>query len=280
MLKKFLSEKLEEKNIAFVSTMNLNLFNSYGKKFLTSFDEKAHPEFKLFNIFEGSDNFIFGSKRILNKYYFDENHRKFLKFFSPLYEANGHRLQFVKEGDRYKVNYNYDFRWNVIKFSFKVFSINYCLQFLDNEKFLIWTDADLICKNNFNAQNLKEFMPGEDELLSYLARTHYPPKNPFSECGFLIFNLNHESFKNFIKRMVDIYLTGEIFSLQQWHDSWIWDHVRKEFENKHIKFKNISGDYSHTEHPFVNCGLGNHFDHLKGDERKKQGKSFESDYEA
>ena len=37
-----------------------------------------------------------------------------------------------------------------------------------------------------------------------------------------------------------IYETGEIFSLDEWHDSFIWDHVRKEFTNqKNGFFKNI-----------------------------------------
>lgn len=279
MFKNSSSENLKEQEIAFISTMNIELFNNFGKKFLSSFDENAHTKIKLFNIFEGSNNISFGSDRIIQKIFYDEVHRTFLKHFSPLYEANGHRLQFIKEGERYKINYNYDFRWNAIKFSFKVFAINFCLQFINDEKYLIWTDADLICRRKFDANSLIEFIPNQDELFSYLARSHYPPKNPFSECGFIIFNLKHNEFKNFIKRMIEIYSSGEIFSIQQWHDSWIWDHVRKEFENKKkTKFKNISGLYTNTEHPFVNCGLGEYFDHLKGDDRKKNGKSFEDDY--
>ena len=60
--------------------------------------------------------------------------------------------------------------------------------------------------------------------------------------------------------MTDIYVTGEIFSLNEWHDSWIWDYVRLEFEKKKTKFKNISNIY---EHPYINSGLGEIFDHLK-----------------
>ena len=52
----------------------------------------------------------------------------------------------------------------------------------------------------------------------------------------------------------------------------------KNLRMKKTKFKNISGLYTNTEHPFVNCGLGEYFDHLKGDDRKKNGKSFEDDY--
>jgi hypothetical protein len=59
----------------------------------------------------------------------------------------------------------------------------------------------------------------------------------------------------------------------------VWDEVRKEFEAHGVHFKNISGKAVHLEHPFINCGLGEYFDHLKGPERKKMGKSLDSDYE-
>ena len=62
---------------------------------------------------------------------------------------------------------------------------------------------------------------------------------------------------------------------KEWHDSWIWDEVRKEFEVQGVHFKNISGNAVHLEHPFINCGLGEYFDHLKGPERKKIGKSMD-----
>ncbi len=78
--------------------------------------------------------------------------------------------------------------------------------------------------------------------------------------------------------MKALYLTGEAFRFQEWHDSWLWDEVRKEFEAKGFAFKNISGKAAHLEHPFINCGLGVYFDHLKGPQRKQAGKSFDQDY--
>ena len=78
--------------------------------------------------------------------------------------------------------------------------------------------------------------------------------------------------------MIEIYLSGEIFSLKEWHDSWIWDHVRREFEKSNIVFKNLSGEkFEQLEHPFVNCNLGKYFDHLKGP-RKSAGYSPKEDY--
>jgi hypothetical protein len=81
-----------------------------------------------------------------------------------------------------------------------------------------------------------------------------------------------------LNRVALIYRDGEIFTFEQWHDSWIWDQVRAEYERLDINFKNISGAATITDHPFINCELGHFFDHLKGPERKKLGKSFEEDY--
>jgi hypothetical protein len=78
--------------------------------------------------------------------------------------------------------------------------------------------------------------------------------------------------------MANIYFSGEIFSHHQWHDSWIWDQVRLEFQRRNVSFKNISGSAFETDHPFINCDLGLFFDHLKGPQRKHMGKSFAEDY--
>ena len=76
-----------------------------------------------------------------------------------------------------------------------------------------------------------------------------------------------------------MYETGEIFSIEQWHDSFIWDWVRVEFERKiNAKFKDISGDARSKEHVYINTKLNKYFDHLKGFKRKQDGSSSEDDY--
>ena len=55
--------------------------------------------------------------------------------------------------------------------------------------------------------------------------------------------------------MADVYNSGEIFSHEEWHDSWIWDQVRNEFEQKGLNLKIYLEKISKIEHPFVNCDL-------------------------
>ena len=263
-------------SISFVSTMNQKLFDDYGKRFIFEFVDKASDDINLYIIFEGEcPNEIINLKNnLIVKPLLNKKHSKFLKFFGNLHEARGLRVKFFEENGIKKINVVNNFKFDAIRFSFKPFSILQVLEYISNEcKYLIWSDSDIRCKKQFNIDSLINFLPNSDELMTYLGR-----KNNYSECGFLGFNLHHAEFTNFINRMTDIYVTGEIFSLNEWHDSWIWDYVRLEFEKKKTKFKNISNKGFNHEHPYINSGLGEIFDHLKGPTRKKNGWSQEKDY--
>ena len=165
-----------------------------------------------------------------------------------------------------------------MRFSFKIFSLLAARAHFGQDRAFAWLDADMRCLKGFTAADLDVFMPHGDEIMSYLGRSHYPQPEPYSECGFLGFNPAHDQTSPYLERMESLYLTGEIFSISQWHDSWLWDHVRKEFESEGHGFKNLSGEMMKEDHPFINCGLGAFFDHLKGPQRKKAGRSFDSDY--
>ena len=265
-------------SIGFVSTMNKKLYEQYGKRFIFEFANFASEDLRLFVVFEGEypKEILDIKKNIIVIPFLSEKHQLFIKYFGKLYEANGLRLKQIIENGERKLNITNDYHFNSIKFSFKPFSIHQILNYIpDDLKYLIWTDSDLRCKKKFDQSSLKRFIPDENSLMSYLGR-----KKPwYSECGFLGFNVKHGDFKNFIDRVINIYTSGEIFSLEQWHDSWIWDHVRNEFEEfKKVNFKNISGRGYEHEHPFINCGLEEFFDHLKGPTRKDQGQSFKDDY--
>ncbi len=263
--------------IAFVSSMNLELYDFYGKRFLEEFSKYSSPDIKLFIIFEGfnyPEEILHHSDNIFIIPLISPNHSNFLKKFGKLHEANGLKIR-KDNSDKSRLNASLDFRWNAIRFSFKPFSIHQVLDYLpDNLSYLIWTDADLRCKERFNTENLLEFMPNQDELMSYLGR-----ENSYSECSFLGFNMKNSETIKYINRMIDVYETGEIFSIEQWHDSFIWDWVRVEFERKiNAKFKDISGDARSKEHVYINTKLNKYFDHLKGFKRKQDGSSSEDDY--
>lgn len=257
----------------FITSMNEKLYHQYGKNMVNDFYNHAGINVKLFVIFEGpipKNNFTNGKVNIIPME--SPEHTKFIKFFGHLHEANGIKIKF--SNDNTNLNLEWDYRFDAIRFSFKIFSILQALPLIAPEQPFAWIDADIRCLKNFNSDDLKEFLPSGSELMSYLGRANYR----HSECGFLGFNAEHPKCLEFLNRMKDIYTQGEIFSLSEWHDSWIWDYMRREYEQQRVDFKNISGSAINLEHPFINCGLGKYFDHLKGPQRKINGQSAKSDY--
>jgi len=258
-----------------VTSFNKSLYNSYGKRMTEEFSQKSDGSVKLAVIFEGEA--LPRSTPLKNVEYIifnHEAHQEFLKKFGSLFEARGFRVNFLENN---QVQIYHDYKFDAVRFSFKVFSLLQAIEALKPKDFFAWLDADIRCIKPFSSSELRKFFPGEGELMTYLGR-NFPQIDPYSECGFLGFNSNHPLTANFLSRVAQVYASGEIFSYHQWHDSWIWDQVRIEFENEGVKFKSISGAAYETDHPFINCELGKFFDHLKGPQRKEMGQSFPEDY--
>jgi hypothetical protein len=71
-----------------------------------------------------------------------------------------------------------------------------------------------------------------------------------------------------------MYDQDRIFDEAEWHDSYIWDVIRRRFQPSNrffnLNVKQIQGRLS--GHPFINSELGLYMDHAKG-ERKQHGHS-------
>ena len=267
--------------IELITTANQALYQGYGSRLVAGFEEFAAPDIRLIVVFDGPipPGINAQCKRTLFVPFESAGLRQFQRFFGHLYEANGLRIKrFAGQDGQLQLLVRQNFRFNAVRFSFKIFAIEIAKTLLGPASSFAWIDADVKCLKAFSAKDLEPFMPRADELMSFLGRDSFPPESPYSECGFLGFNRAHPQVDAFLERMRALYVTGEIFSLQEWHDSWLWDEVRREFERGGAKFRNISGAAAATEHPFINCGLGEFFDHLKGPEAKERGESLDSDY--
>jgi len=160
------------------------------------------------------------------------------------------------------------FRWNAVRFCYKVFSVSLCEKSLDGG-YMIWLDADTHTHAPVPLLWLETVCPS-DAMISYLGRG----ERYHSECGWVGYNLDHAQTRNFIKEFVSMYNTDKIFEEREWHDSYIWDVVRKRYQN-HNKFFNLNpsvNDKGLAGHPFINSELGRYMDHVKGD-RKNEGHS-------
>ena len=267
--------------INFITSLNFDLFQKYGLKFFETFDKFAGDDCKLIVVFEGEILTIPTNqfKKISYIPFESSPQQRFLKFFGNLYEARG--LRIIETNTAYlgkQVKLTHDYKYDAIRFSFKIFSINLARKQLANSKNFAWIDSDVVCLKPFCSSDISKFMPQANQLMSYLGRSRFPEPNAYSECGFLGFNSMHPLINPFLNKLEEIYTSGEIFSFKEWHDSWLWDELRKEYQLKKVDFKNISEKFMDTDHPFINSGLGEFFDHLKGPERKKMGKSFDTDY--
>lgn len=164
--------------------------------------------------------------------------------------------------------------WNARKFSFKVFTVEHAVLGAADDDVVVWLDADSLAFDTVD-QDLLESTAPIDLMLGYLGRSW-----KYSECGYVAYNQRHPMTDAFVRAVADMYRTGSIFSLKEWHDSYVFDVVRAHFEQRlGVQTHNISQGVGDLDHVFVNSELGRHIDHLKGG-RKGEGRSRASDIKA
>jgi hypothetical protein len=171
------------------------------------------------------------------------------------------------------------FKWHAVRFAHKVYAIFHCAQETDADV-LIWMDADTICHSPITVNDLYRMIPTDAELC-YLGR-----KGKYSECGLYAMNLRSPNVQAFLKEFQRVYDDAEngIFQLDEWHDSFVFDDVRKKFPQMrqldwaaHLhNLKPYPQSSAGEGHPLINSDWGAWLDHLKGG-RKSLGRSKRED---
>ena len=159
-----------------------------------------------------------------------------------------------------------DFSRDAFRFANKVFAIRAAARTTSHEPRatrLFWLDADVVTFEPVPLTLLDEVLP-PDVALSCLDRGPYP-----SECGFVGYNLAHPATLPFIEALASLYASDEVFKLQEWHDSYVFDWLRRK---GNVPAHCIPYAAGQKRHPFVNSALGRYMDHLKGP-RKHLGKT-------
>jgi hypothetical protein len=161
------------------------------------------------------------------------------------------------------------FKWDAVRFAHKVYSIFHCAQNCDAD-ILLWMDADMICHSPVSENILNSLIPVNADLC-YLGR-----EGKFSECGLYSMKLQSENIKKFLKNFQGFYDDAEsgIFTLDEWHDSFVFDAVRKLNSLSEVDWS--KGLIKGEGHPLINSAWGAYLDHLKG-KRKEYGKSLATD---
>jgi hypothetical protein len=85
-------------------------------------------------------------------------------------------------------------------------------------------------------------------------------------------NLRSERVQTFLKEFQRVYDDAErgIFLMEEWHDSYVFDVVRKQMTLSENNWS--QGIIKGEGHPLINSEWGAYLDHLKGG-RKDQGRS-------
>lgn len=161
------------------------------------------------------------------------------------------------------------FKWDAVRFAHKVYAIFHCAKETDAD-ILVWMDADTICHSPITMEDITRLIPADKDIC-FLGR-----KGKFSECGLYAMNLRSEAVQEFLKRFQWMYDDAEhgIFQQDEWHDSFIFDIVRKHTALTELDWSShlITGE----GHPLINSEWGKYLDHLKGD-RKTLGRSKAND---
>lgn len=159
-----------------------------------------------------------------------------------------------------KVSYRYE----AVRFCNKVFCVTSPLR-PDDLDWWIWIDADTVCTKPIQIDEIffRETLRSE-AVASYLGRKDWD----HSECGFVAYNLR-KGGNQFLSAFRHAYVTGAIFSLEQWHDSFVFDVLRMEFEKRGHKFHNISEGLPGLD-VWPQTILGEYMTHFKGHAAKEE----------
>ena len=239
-----------------VTTFNLKK-HTYGIEMINSFFANWPDEVILTAYIENAG--ALDDKLVKNKIIIKEFHENIPEY------------SFFLKKFKEKEKYTDDFRFNVFRFAHKVYAISTVLK-NTKTKYLIWLDSDIKTYKKIPTSFLATLVD-ESCYLSYLGRENISMKHlSYSECGFLIFNTEHFIHSQFWQDMMEMYDEGKLFHEKEWHDSYIFDLVRKNLEiKKKITNINISDiglvDIKNEDHVFVASVLGKFMDHKKGNRK-------------
>lgn len=256
-----------------VTSCSLEGWHNYGRNFVKTFDELWPDGINLYVVSEDDllSELVQNGKRQIHfrplKHYSPRGAR-FLATMDSVKWAKGDAMASRPKnvsGPTWRPNKDrHCFRHDAYKFSKKVFAIEIAASEVEHGR-LFWIDADVVTFAPVPIELAEQMLPAK-YALSCLARKGY-----HSECGFVGYNLEHPDTRPFIRAFAETYISHEVFNLPEWHDSYVFDWLRRKRVTPTYEIPHRS-----KAHPFINSELGRFLDHFKGS-RKKHGRSHAAD---
>ena len=163
------------------------------------------------------------------------------------------------------------YKYDAVRFSYKVYAIAQAVEDYGYEYTrLLWIEADTVFLKEFDEDWITEHLYKETAIMGYAGRPNY-----YSEMGLILFNLQHPKTHSYINTVRNYYDTDNLYLLPEQHDSFVFDVVRKHFEEQGHEFNNWAQDTPKVPGGHILLYLfGDVMDHLKG-KRKSLGRSPE-----
>lgn len=169
----------------------------------------------------------------------------------------------------------YNFRFDAVKFCRQLFIPSHASAIASvraietrgdpADDIIVWLDGDVVTFKTVPDEFIELTLGKAD--LCYLGRTHM-----HSEIGFWACR-NNERGRLFMDSLAKTYESDAVFGLSEWHSAWVFDHCRAERQKNGLKVLNLTPNGQ--GHVWFQSPLREFSDHLKGDARKKMGKSPE-----
>ena len=256
---------MTQNKFSVVTTFNADGYNRYGQRMIETFLQNWPQEVELIvytedcGVRESAPNLVLRDIAILSDL------SAFKQKWQNVPKANGNISSDPVRSLRKDAGKG--FKWNAIKFAHKTYSIFHCAQTV-NTDILIWMDADTVCHSKITLKDLDRLCQSQYELC-FLGR-----RKKFSECGLYSMQLGTKGIKRFLKEFQRMYDDAEngIFLLDEWHDSFVFDAVRKKCTGlTELNWSAKLGDLRPSKlnspgegHPLINSDWGAYLDHLKG----------------
>jgi len=227
--------------IGIVSTFSDNGYHEYGKYFIDSYRKYVSKDISMTLYVDNIKLEEDTNLKILNL----ENSCPDLVNFK---ERNKHRTP-------------KDWRWDGVRFAHKTYATFHAAKTMDVD-YLIWLDSDTELYNNITPKYFLQFLP-KGNFVGYIGR------DGISETGFLIFDMHHAHARDFFNRYEQYYNEDLIYNIDQQHDAFVFDTVRKELEASNlITSFNVSPAGAKKNH--FNFAFDGYMIHYKGDEKSQR----------
>lgn len=204
-------------SIAFVSTFPNYSWEIYSRQFLQSFVQNMPQNVPL--MVQLDDDLLF-----------DQVNKILRQQDGIAVGWNKDHADFVARNKDKDDPHNY--RKQPTRFCHKVFAIHRAYQAALKQKesggeafrYLIWIDADVHITRPVTHDDIKAALPKEGDTVAYLGRKDWP----HSECGWMAFDLKNDGGR-IIELLHDYYIDDHVITLQEHHDSWVFDKILEGF---------------------------------------------------